>query len=149
MISQVLDTEQRKGFVRVAFASSDSKTINDHFGWAKNFLIYDVSGSKCYKVGKVMFSEAAEKEVCNPENKHFEKINALKSCHIVYSQSIGGPAAARLTQQKIHPMIARDTTDIDTVLGDLKRLLNGPVPPWMRKITGMQDPNRFDAYVNE
>ena len=149
MISQVLDTEQRKGYVRVAFATSDNKTINDHFGWAKRFLIYDVSGSSCFKVGQIMFSDAIEKEVCNPENKHFEKINALKSCHIVYSQSIGGPAAARLTQEKIHPMVASNATYIDTVLDDLKKLLSGAMPPWMRKITGIQDPNRFDAYGDD
>ena len=146
IISQILDTEQRKGYLRVAFATSDSETINDHFGWARSFLIYDVSGKDYHKVGKVQFAEAEEAEECNPENRHFEKINALKSCHIVYSQSIGGPAAARLTQQKIHPMVAKDNPPIQSILNNLKTVLSGPIPPWMRKLTGAKDPMRFEMF---
>jgi nitrogen fixation protein NifX len=144
--SQILDTEQRKGFLRVAFATSDSETINDHFGWARLFLIYDVSPTGYFKVGKIQFAEADEAEECNPENKHFAKIKALKTCHIVYSQSIGGPAAARLTQQKIHPLVAKDNPTIESVLNNLKQVLNGPTPPWLRKIIGREDPLRFESY---
>lgn len=136
LISQVVDTKKRAGFLRVAFATSDTRTINDHFGWARQFMIYDISGSDCFKVGRVEFEDLDNTESCNPENKHFEKIKALESCHIVYSQSIGGPAAARLTQQKIHPMIARDITNIDDILDDFKKLLSGAMPPWVRKIVG-------------
>lgn len=141
-----MDTKQREGCVRVAFASSDNITINDHFGRSKSFLIFDVSSTGYFKAGKVQFSETEETKVCNPENKHFEKIKALSTCHIVYSQSIGGPVAARLIQQKIHPMVAKDNPTIESILTHLKVMLGGTVPPWMRKITGVEDPRRFESF---
>lgn len=146
IISQILDTEQRQGCLRVAFATSDGQTINDHFGWARSFFIYDVSPQDRFKVGKVQFAEADETEECHPENRHFEKINALKTCHIVYSQAIGGPAAAKLTQQNIHPLVVKDNPTIESILNRLQEVLNGPLPPWLRKITGRRDPLRFESY---
>ncbi len=147
LISQVLNLDLKEGFLRIAFASSDNKTINDHFGWATSFLIYDVSRTDFYEAGRIRFSldeEITERAI--PENKHFEKINALKTCHIVYSQSIGGPAAARLIQQKIHPMVVKHCPTISNTLKDLKALLNGPIPPWVRKIVKLNDSKRFESF---
>ncbi len=143
--SKILDTELKKGFLRVAFATSDNETVNEHFGWANSFLIYDVSRVGFVKVGKIQFDTDSRDTECNPENKHFEKINALQSCHIVYSQSIGGPAAARLTQKKIHPLVVKNSPPITNTLTELKAVLNGPVPPWVRKLVEKEDPQRFDS----
>jgi nitrogen fixation protein NifX len=144
--SKILDTKVNDGCLRIAFATSDQQTINEHFGWANCFLVYDVSKGGFSKVGKVEFEKTDKESECNPENKHFEKINALQSCHIVYSQSIGGPAAARLTQRKIHPLVAKNSPPIASILNDVKKLLNGTVPPWVRRLVKMEDPMRFESF---
>ncbi len=146
LTSKILDANINQGCLRIAFATSDLQTINAHFGWASCFLVYDLSKTGFFKVGKVEFSDRINDKECNPENKHFEKINALQTCHIIYSQSIGGPAAARLTQQKIHPLVVKNSPPITKILNDLKQVLNGALPPWVRRLVHMDDPMRFEGY---
>ena len=145
VISKILDPDIKKGSLRIAFASSDGKTINEHFGWADTFMIYDVSEKEFHKVGRVKFLQEKEPIPCQPEDRHFSKINELNSCHIIYSQSIGGPAAARLTQNKIHPIVVRRNPTIERTLNELKTILKGPVlPPWIRRLIEQQESDSFD-----
>ena len=147
--SQLVNPAIEKGTLRVAFATKDGVHINDHFGWAKFFVLYDISKESSKKAGQILFEETKGEEACDPDKKNFVKIDSLKDCHIVYSQQIGGPAAARLTRNKIHPLVVKGDPPIQKVLGDLKKVLNGPIPPWLRKLTQTEDPNRFDRFDEE
>ncbi|MBI5814662.1 MAG: nitrogen fixation protein NifX [Nitrospinae bacterium] len=134
--------------MRVAFATTDGQEVNDHFGWAKMFVLYDVSREGVTKAGKVTFSGEGLSENGN-DDKLTGKIEALAGCHIICCEAIGGVAAARLTNRRMHPMVVRDESSITAILNTLKGTLNGTPPPWIRKITGAGDPGRFDRFEED
>lgn len=136
------------GSLRIAFATRDGINVNEHFGWARTFLLYDVSAKSISKAGKIVFSSEKLDESGN-DNKLFGKIDALQECHIIYSQAIGGPAAARLTRMKIQPLVVKGESRIEKLLEEFKKVLNGQMPPWLRKLVGKEDPERFSRFDEE
>lgn len=144
-VTKLTIPELEQGKIRVAFASSDGIIVDDHFGWARSFFLFDVSADGFKKSGRII-CESETSEGANNEDKLEAKIDALRGCHIVYSRAIGGPAAARLTRQRIQPLIAKDEVDIVRLIEMLREVMNGPMPPWLRKITRPDDPARFEEY---
>jgi nitrogen fixation protein NifX len=136
------------GAVRVAFATTDGLRVDDHFGWAKRFLLYDVSAAGYVKAGKIEFdgSELSEK---GNDDKLTDKIAALTGCHLIYSVAVGGPAAARLTRARIQPMVVKEEDGLEALLTQLTGVMRGTMPPWLRKITKTDDPTRFDRWDEE
>ena len=100
------------GCLRVAFASSDGATVNDHFGWGLEFLLFDVSAQGSNKSGQITFVPEEQDEAEHSE-RNFVKAEALSQCHIVYAAAIGGPVAAKLTQRKIQPLVVKDENKIE------------------------------------
>jgi len=73
---------------RIAIASSDGESVNQHFGQALNFLIYEISE------GKVDFIEDREVTYNSGDELHsdanFERITILlQDCKAVFVQKIG------------------------------------------------------------
>lgn len=122
------------GFVRVGFATSDDRTINEHFGRAHTFAIYDISKSEIKKIESLKFTAQEEPATENHADRHNKKISELSSCHIIYSSSIGGPVAARLTQNKIHPLVVKNNPMIMDTVKQFQEILRETLPPWLRRI---------------
>lgn len=73
---------------KIAIASSDGQTVDQHFGQAVNFLIYEVSN------GKIEFIEdrdvnAIINENSTPDTRITQVINLLNDCKIVFAAKIG------------------------------------------------------------
>jgi nitrogen fixation protein NifX len=47
--------------------------------------------------------------------------------------AIGGPAAARVVSDKIHPVKLPRPEPIGDILERIRTMLNGTPPPWLRK----------------
>jgi len=146
--AQLIIPKIKDGSLRIAFATRDGKNVNDHFGWARTFVLYDVSAESISRAGKLVFSSERLDERGN-DDKLYGKIEALKGCHIVYSQAIGGLAAARLTRKKIQPLVAKEETRIEKLLEEFRKVLNGSPPPWLRKLVGKDDPERFSRFEDD
>ena len=82
---------------RVAVATTDGTAINEHFGRAKEFIVYEVSGDGTYtQVKKISTGEGGE------EDKHEAldtTVNLLEGVEIVLAAQIG-PKAIRALQDK-------------------------------------------------
>jgi nitrogen fixation protein NifX len=144
--SQLIIPTVEKGRLRVAFATSDGLTVNEHFGWGRQFVLYDVSKEGARKAGKIVF-DAKDLDERGNDDKLAAKIEALRGCHIVYAEAIGGPAAARLTRERMQPMVVKDENDVAKLLEQIKNVLNQPsMPPWLRKLTRDDDPARFENF---
>lgn len=148
VVSKITTPVVEEGRLRVAFASKDGISVNDHFGWAQNFVLYDISATGVSKAGRIGFS-GEELDQKGNDDKLTAKIDALETCHIIYSQAIGGPAAARLIRRRIQPMVVKDEASISALCNQIKETLNGPMPPWLRKITKTEDPDRFKNFDDE
>jgi len=101
---------------RIAVASTDGKTINEHFGKAASFLIYDLG-----KESRT-FVEKRSVTPLNCESEHTEEslasnIEALKDCTAVVVVKIGGPVKRAFEINGIS--IFEKTDSIDNALSKL------------------------------
>lgn len=120
--------------LRVAFATKDMEEINAHFGGAKEFVVYNVS-KEGYEVSEVIKTDTSELE---DDDKTDFRVRALKGVNIMYCESIGGTAAAKVIRAGIHPMKANDSTRIEDVLKNLVQMINSNPPPWIKNIIQME-----------
>lgn len=134
--------------IRVAFATKSGDEVDEHFGWARRFVMYDVTQGGYAKAGRIEF-DGEELDERGSDDKLTGKIEALEGCDLVYSNAIGGPAAARLIRRRIQPLVARDVTSIELLLAQLIETLRGPTPPWLRKLTRDDDPDRFKSFDDD
>lgn len=116
--------------MKVAFASTDKTHIDEHFGQAENFYIWEI-GPELAKFAGVVQVRADEPG--HSDDKIEARAAALSECALVYVAEIGGPAAARLVAKKIHPIKSKDCEVITSVVDKLQQVLRGNPPPWLRK----------------
>ncbi|MDD2779989.1 nitrogen fixation protein NifX [Sulfuricurvum sp.] len=120
--------------LRVAFATKDMEEVNAHFGGAKEFVVYNVSKDG-YEVSEVIKTDTAELE---DDDKTDFRVRALKGVNIMYCESIGGTAAAKVIRSGIHPMKVNEPTLIEDLLKSLVAMINGNPPPWVKNIIQMK-----------
>lgn len=114
--------------MRVAFATMGQDRIDAHFGLAPAFATYDVTPDHARFIGMIHLSEQFAED-----DKVESRAELLRECTVVYCTQIGGPAAARLIQQNIHPLKVSEGTPIKGELQRFQTMLKGNPPPWLRK----------------
>jgi nitrogen fixation protein NifX len=118
--------------MKIAFTSTDGRMIDEHFGMAAHFYVWEVGPEKAECVGKVSAITSADDE----EDKIAARASAIADCTIVYTVQIGGPAAAKLVSRRIQPMKTATEVPIAEVVEKLQGVLRGRPPPWLRKAMG-------------
>jgi len=135
--------------LKVAFATSDMKHVDQHFGSAQSFAIYAVDQSK------VCFLEATEfgaLDMDGNEDKLVEKIKVLEGCIAVYSQAVGASAINQLKARNIQPVKVSPGAVITDLLSSLQEeLMQGPSSWLARAIQSTMpvDVSRFDDMDSE
>ena len=120
--------------MKVAFATKDMQTINAHFGGAKEFVVYKVSKDG-FELSEVVKTDTSE--MVGDDKTDF-KVKALKGINIMYCESIGGTAAAKVIRGGINPMKVQEPRAIEDVLKELVVMLNDNPPPWVKKVMNIQ-----------
>jgi nitrogen fixation protein NifX len=115
--------------MKVAFASTDKIHVDEHFGRAEEFCIWEVGPEDAGFAGLVQVRTEGDDEADRIE----ARCAGLEACALVYVAQIGGPAAARLVQKKIHPIKSKEQAPIKDVIVKLQEVLKGNPPPWLRK----------------
>lgn len=91
---------------RIAVVSTDNENVNDHFGMAESFLIYDVSDGL-----EFVEKRSAEKLSVGDPNHPFDadKFNrvyeTIKDCTSVYVTKIGEGPRKKLRELGIEPVV--------------------------------------------
>ncbi len=131
------------GSVRVACASDSGERIDGTFSGCSRFLIYQVSPDyiRLIDIREPAASQPgvtdgmAEQDSRNGRDQI--RATLIKDCAVLYTVSIGGPAAAKVVRAGLHPIklgyatFARDAlTRLQTVLAQ-----DNP-PPWLAKAMG-------------
>ncbi|MGE4399739.1 MAG: NifB/NifX family molybdenum-iron cluster-binding protein, partial [Campylobacterales bacterium] len=62
--------------MKVAFATKDLVSVDEHFGWAKQFAVYDITKDG-FKLAEVVKSEESPE---NEDDKINSKIDAVRGC---------------------------------------------------------------------
>lgn len=126
--------EVMENAMKVAFATKDMEEINAHFGGAREFVVYNVSKDG-FSLCEVIKTDTTGIE---EEDKTDFRVRALKGISIMYCESIGGTAAAKVIRAGIHPMKVNEPTLIEDILKSLVAMINSNPPPWIKRIIHMQ-----------
>lgn len=136
--------------MKVAFATQDLSRVNAHFGSAKQLAIYDVSVDGSRFLEAVSFNDVSAEDGSHgdPEDDRLgAKVNAIKGCSLMFCLAIGGSAAARVVNNKVHPIKLPAPEDISSVIERIQTMLKGNPPPWLRKV--LQDESRAMDFLEE
>jgi nitrogen fixation protein NifX len=119
------------GSIRVAIAANRGENLDGHFGSCERFLIYQVGQSAVKLIGirSTVEADAAE-------DKNAARSALINDCQIVYVQSIGGPAAAKVVRVNVHPIKKPSGGPARAALLELQGRLSSP-PPWLAQIMGV------------
>jgi nitrogen fixation protein NifX len=122
--------------MRVAFATNDLHNLNAHFAGARNLSIYDVTAEGYRFLEAVRFEEASNADGVHADiadDRITPRIDALEGCALLFVLAIGGPAAAKVVNRRIHPVRLPHPQPIDEVLQRVQSMLKTAPPPWLRK----------------
>lgn len=131
--------------LKVAFATTDMKHVDQHFGAAKSFAIYAVDPEHACLVEA---SEFGVLDMDGNEDKLGVKIEALEGCIAVYSQAVGASAINQLKAKGIQPVKVSPGAQINDLVESLQQEMREGPSHWLaRAIAEMTpaDPSRFDA----
>ena len=126
--------------MKVAFATTDGINVDEHFGRAGSFAIYDLSQSGYRLLELRKFADGIDQTVVGTREQgtlHDEavrdKVDRLADCKIVFMTEIGGPSAARLVKRGIMPMKVKAVMLIEDSIKQLHETIVKSPPPWLRK----------------
>lgn len=159
--------------LKVAFATSDMKSVNQHFGSSTSFAIYAVEPGVSRLLEVAQFGHLAQDgtnstgsnldaygapEGGQPrmaglnEDKLVAKITALAGCAAVYSQACGASAVRQLVAKGIQPVRVEAGTEIAGLIEALQQEIEVGPSAWLAKAIRQQqgcDMQRFDAMEEE
>lgn len=126
--------------MKIAFATTDGINVDEHFGRAGMFAIYELTSDGYKFVELRRFADGRDAAVEDTKgmgeihNDRVEiKVEKLKDCKIVYLTEIGGPSAARLVKRGMMPVKVKEIVPIEESLQRLLETIKKSPPPWLRK----------------
>ncbi|MGZ8956146.1 MAG: dinitrogenase iron-molybdenum cofactor biosynthesis protein [Methylovulum sp.] len=116
--------------IRVAIGSNSGALVNGHFGSCIRFLVYQLSQTD-YKLIDIRSTIEAD----TADDRNLFRANLIKDCHVMFVQSIGGPAAAKVIRADIYPIKVPDVIEAIEQLKEFQKVFAAP-PPWFAKALG-------------
>jgi nitrogen fixation protein NifX len=135
--------------IKAAFASSDLKRVDQHFGAAAGFVLYAVDPHQAHLVEVVQFDA---QDMDGTESKLMAKLQALEGCVAVYCQAVGSSAIHQLRARGIQPVKVAGGARIADLVHDLQTELRDGPGVWLARAIDAQRPRadgRFDAMEAE
>jgi nitrogen fixation protein NifX len=131
--------------IKLAFATTDSKYVNQHFGSAKGFAIYEVTPDSVEQLEATQFGVLAQD---GNEDKLDEKLEILSGCTAVYCQAAGPSAVKRLMSIGVQPVKVSEGCEIEKLIADVQKEMRDGATGWLAKAIAKQTPQsseRFDS----
>ncbi len=135
--------------LKVAFATSDMVTVNQHFGSAKSFAVYAVNKDQTQLMEAAQFGVLSQD---GNEEKLSVKMDLLDGCAAVYCQAIGASAINQLIARGIQPVKVHEGSKITDLLVDLQTELTVGPSSWLAKAINKYknpDPEKFSKMEEE
>jgi nitrogen fixation protein NifX len=129
--------------IRIAIASNSGGLLNGHFGSCIRFLVYQLSRND-YRLIDIRSTIEAD----SADDRNLFRANLIRDCQVLFVQSIGGPAAAKVVRADIYPIKVPDVIDAVEKLKEFQQVFDAP-PPWMAKALGKSPEERKRYAVHE
>jgi nitrogen fixation protein NifX len=129
--------------VKVAFATTNLKQVNQYFGAAESFAIYAIDAERSELVEVMQFGKLF---MDGNEDKLAAKIAALDGCIAVYTRAVGASAVGQLKTRGIQPVKVTPDADVSDLLESLQEQLREGPSAWLARAIEAQkpaDPDRF------
>ncbi|MHB8761585.1 MAG: NifB/NifX family molybdenum-iron cluster-binding protein [Coriobacteriia bacterium] len=138
--------------MKVAFATTSGEAVDEHFGRASTFAVYDVTpeGTIFLEMRRVAEGAFDDEIVASRglgslhDDAVTAKIGKLGDVKIVYFSEIGGPSAAKLIRAGIMPLKAAAGTGIASAADRLVQTMRTKPAPWMRRALADDASARLD-----
>ena len=138
-------TSETPAMLKVAFASDDRLSVNQHFGAAEGFAIYALDGERAQLIQLVEFPPET---MDGNENKLPAKIAALAGCAAVYCLAAGASAVKQLLANGIQPVRLDDGVSIELLLKQISLALREGGIAWVDKaLRTDRDQARFERML--
>ena len=121
--------------IKVAFASTDRTRVNQHFGAAEGFVVYEVTPDKATLVGVAEFAEEA---MDGNEDKLGAKVDFLEGCAAVYVMAIGASAIKKLLAKGVQPIRVDEVDGIDDLLVEISKAMSEGGVAWIDRSLAAQ-----------
>jgi len=120
--------------MKIAFASTDGKTINRRFADTDGFKIWEI------ELDQAAFccDRAAITTNLIEEESDTARASAVADCSIVCSMDIGTRSLAKIVAHNAIHLKTGTEIPITEIIEKLHGILRGSPPPWMRKAMGMR-----------
>jgi len=132
--------------MKIAFATTDGINVDEHFGRAGKFAIYDLTRQGYDFVEIRRFSDGVDSSIVKTkglgqihDDRVAGKVDRLSDCRIVYMTEIGGPSAARLIKKGMMPIKVKEVVSIEESAKRLLETIKGSPPPWLVKILNSEE----------
>lgn len=142
---KVVDGDGGNKALKLAFATTDMKHVNQHFGSACTFAIYAVTAKNSRLLEAAQF-EAAEQD--GNEDKLVAKITMLEGCAAVYCQAVGSSAIRQLQARDIQPVKVAAGAAIADLIKSFQNVPRTTGAPFIAR-RRRADTSRFDAMERE
>jgi nitrogen fixation protein NifX len=116
--------------LRTAYATGDGTAVDQHFGWCRRFDIYDLSAAAVELVEVRYLPDVPDDEL----DKINSRLDQVRDCAIIHICDIGGSAAAKVVNARIHPVKVPSGTPVEELVSRLQKVIAGTPPPWLRKV---------------
>ncbi len=124
------NTREKAMTVKIAFATSDRRVVDQHFGAAEAFAIYELDENEAQLVEVAEFTET---EMDGHEGKLAAKVELLGDCAAVYCNAAGASAIQQLLAKGIQPMRVDEGSPVDELLSGLQKSMGSEPPAWLAK----------------
>ncbi|MGZ8201345.1 MAG: dinitrogenase iron-molybdenum cofactor biosynthesis protein [Methylosarcina sp.] len=129
--------------IRVAVASNAGSLLNGHFGSCIRFLVYQLSRNECR-----LIDIRSTLEADSSDDRNLFRANLIKDCHMLFVQSIGGPAAAKVIRADVYPIKVPEVIDAVDKLKEFQAVFDA-APPWLAKALGKSPEERKRFALHE
>lgn len=137
----VADATGNGSHLVVAFASMEGDMVDQHFGSAQAFYVYDVHSDHADLIATKQFG--IEKKD-GDEDKLKPKMTWLVGSDIVYCGSIGGSATRQLISLGITPLQVTGGPDVEELIEGLQGQMNGETEFWLSNILKQKQKQKAD-----
>lgn len=128
--------------LHIAFASSDQHYVDQHFGSACKFAVFEVTADAMHMSRVINFEPAV---AGHSEDKLADRIGALAGCDAVYCCAVGASAISQLTAKGVQPIKTAQGSAIRAEIALVQEALNTRPAPWMKRAQRPADADtRFD-----
>lgn len=102
--------------IRIAFASSDMKTVDQHFGSCQGLLVYDIGATQHELI------QAAEFQIVDGHSdvKVTTRIAIIEGCTALYCNAVGKAVYRELMHHGIKPVCVESGTTIQSLIQQIQ-----------------------------